>query len=208
MSSSGAIGTKDVKAPTPADNSKLTTFHIAIPPASAAEDEQLIAHLCRIINEVYTVAEDGIFTPEYRRTNPAELKTFLLAQKLAIASRSATSPLSPPTNVVGCVRISRATDTMGNFGTLVAVPESRGTGLGRQLVDFAEDYCRGWGATVMQLELLVPMTFQHKLKVWVQAWYERLGYKVVRLEDFAHDYPALAPMLLDETEYRIFEKKL
>lgn len=193
-------------------------FHIAIPPASSADDEPLIAHLVSIINSVYTIAEAGIFTPEYRRTNSSEVRSFLQSQKLALASTSTASPLSPPTNIVGCIRVSKLTrseggndtlpETLGNFGTLITTPSARGSGLGRQLILFAEDWARGWGARTMQMELLVPMTFKHELKIWVQGWYERMGYRVVRLEDFGESYPGLKPLLVGETEYRVFEKGL
>ena len=80
--------------------------------------------------------------------------------------------------------------------------------MGRQLVLFAEGSCRDKGCTVMQLELLVPTTFNHGFKNRMQAWYLRMGYSIVQLGQFGQRYPALAPLLAGPTEYRIFEKAL
>ena len=82
----------------------------------------------------------------------------------------------------------------------------KGNGLGRQLVVFAENECCRRGCKTMQLELLVPTGFQHSGKARMQAWYLRLGYKIVKLGDFYEEYPDLAGILAGPTEYRIFEK--
>ena len=44
---------------------------------------------------------------------------------------------------------------------LVAAPDQRGTGVGRALVAFAEQRSRERGLRAMQLELLLPRTWQH-----------------------------------------------
>jgi hypothetical protein len=60
----------------------------------------------------------------------------------------------------------------------------------------------------MQLELLVPTTFEHAFKSRMQAWYQRRGYRVVKLGSFDQEYPALAVHLVGPVEYRIFHKDL
>ena len=185
-----------------------TTYHIDFPPAELADNEQFISTLTQLINEVYTVAEEGIFDPEYRRTNLGEVQGLIQAGFLAVASKALTSPYWQPHDIVGAVRINKYSPTMGNFGPMIAAPQCQGTGLGRQLVQFGEDYCRSWGATTMQIELLLNADNPSKLKIWVKAWYERLGYVVVRLRDFAEHYPHIAPRVITKTDYLVFEKTL
>jgi GNAT superfamily N-acetyltransferase len=171
-----------------------------------------VAQLTKLINDVYVVAETGIFNDAYQRTYADEVRNQLRERQLALAtlndSASGTDTSSSAAGLVGCIRVVKLSAAEGELGTLVAAPETRGSGLGKRLVDFAEDEARSWGATVMQLELLVPTTFRHEVKSWLQPWYERLGYKLVRAEDFALSYPKLAPLTITQVEYRVFLKDL
>lgn len=181
---------------------------IGFPPVSSAEDSALVTHLTKLINTVYTIAEKGIFYDTYARTDAEEVRGLLRAEGLALASTCLTAPFSKPASIIGCIRVVRPASNVGGFGTLVAAPEARGSGVGRQLVDFAEAYCRSQGATQMQLELLVPTDVVNHFKAWIQAWYEKLGYRIIRIEDFGKTYPKLAPHVCAPVEYRIFQKTL
>ncbi|KAI0458615.1 hypothetical protein F5B21DRAFT_399204 [Xylaria acuta] len=111
--------------------------------------------------------------------------------------------------VVGCVFVKKLSPTTGGFGMLAVDPTYRGTGLGRDLVRFAEERCRrDLGLAVVRLELLVPMHFEHVGKARLQAWYTRLGYVMTGLHDFGETHPRLNAALAGPTEYRIFEKRL
>ncbi|KAL3952289.1 hypothetical protein ACCO45_014006 [Purpureocillium lilacinum] len=158
----------------------------------------------------------GIFHDGYQRTSTAEIAQFIKDQRLALARLVRPSP-SPSAgagvgtgagDVVGCVYVKTLSPTLGDFGMLALDVTYRGGGLGRDLVRFAEDHCRRIGCTKMQLELLVPTTFEHALKTRMQAWYLRMGYRIVKLGSFQDEYPALAPLLTGPADYKIFEKDL
>ena len=75
-------------------------------------------------------------------------------------------------------------------------------------MEYAENWAMGWGAQEMQLELLVPLDFKHELKIWIQKWYERMGYNVVEVRDFRKDYEVLGRLVKGGSEYRVFRKVL
>ncbi|VUC33919.1 unnamed protein product [Clonostachys rosea] len=184
------------------DTSTPQTVSIIFPEPTTADDENLVSRLTAIVNSVYSDAEKGIFLPEYQRTSDREIKAFLQSRKLAVAY------LCPSNEPIGCVFITKLTLERGEFGMLALDPAHHGSGFGRLLVSFAEEYCRSEGCTVMQLELLVPTHCKNDSKERMQAWYKRLGYEVVRLGDFKLDYPDLAPLLAGPAEYRVFDKPL
>jgi GNAT superfamily N-acetyltransferase len=91
---------------------------------------------------------------------------------------------------------------------LVAAPELRGLGIGRDLVTFAEGSARARGARRMQLELLVPRDWAHPTKEFAREWYTRMGYRVVRTGRFDEDYPHLMAQLATPCDFLIFHKDL
>ena len=91
---------------------------------------------------------------------------------------------------------------------LVAAPEYRGTGVGRALVDFAEQRALERGMRAMQLELLVPRTWRHPNKEFLSAWYGRRGYHVIHTRNVDDAYPHLAPLLATSCDLLVPEKPL
>ena len=91
---------------------------------------------------------------------------------------------------------------------LVAAPEHRGTGVGRDLVAFAEQRGRERGLRAMQLELLLPRTWQHPSKEFLKAWYGRIGYQPIRTRSIDAAYPHLAPLLATPCDLAVYEKHL
>ena len=110
--------------------------------------------------------------------------------------------------LVGCVRIQHLSAGIGEFGMLAAAPKRRGTGIGRELVRFAEQYGRETGLEVMQLELLVPRAWSHPSKEFLAAWYGRIGYQVARTGSIDESYPELAPSLATPCDSVIHHKSL
>jgi GNAT superfamily N-acetyltransferase len=99
-------------------------------------------------------------------------------------------------------------DQLGEFGMLVADPAHRGTGIGRDLVSFSEDWCRRQGRAVMQLELLAPREWTHPVKPFLDAWYTRIGYRPVRTGTIDEAYPHLDPLLATPCDFVIYHKPL
>jgi GNAT superfamily N-acetyltransferase len=158
---------------------------------AAAQDAGLVARLVELINLVYATAEDGLWQPDARRTSAAEMTELIEGGEIAVATADG--------------ELDEAT---GEFGMLAADHAYRGTGVGRELVAFAEGLCRDRGHRTMQLELLVPRVGKHPNKVFLDDWYSRIGYRVVRTISLADAYPDLAPLLATECEFVVYEKPL
>ncbi|WP_313888187.1 GNAT family N-acetyltransferase [Lentzea alba] len=166
--------------------------------ASAAPG--LAAELADLVNRVYAEAEKGLWVGDTARTTESEMASLVDAGQIAVARSSG--------RLVGAIRIQQLDDNTGEFGMLVAAPEERGTGLGRDLVTFAEAWARERGLSRLQLELLVPQTWTHPVKNFLRAWYTRIGYQVVRTDDFGEAFPQLAPHLACPCDFLIFHKNL
>ncbi|KAK5662665.1 hypothetical protein OQA88_8581 [Cercophora sp. LCS_1] len=191
-----------LSTPPPTPNASI---QIAIPATNLSSDVALVDRLVELINTVYTAAEEGLFRLSYERTGAPEIQQFLQNRELALAFRA---PDLSADSLVGCIRFFPLSNTHGDFGMLACDPAFRGNGIGKELVQFAEEQCRTMGKTKMQCELLVSLEFEHPFKVRLQAWYKRLGYQVVKSEDFGKDYPHLAVHLMTKAELRVFEKAL
>lgn len=153
-----------------------------------------------LVNAVYATSEEGIWQREATRTTAAEVAGLVDAGEVAVARLGG--------RVVGAVRVQGLTARTGEFGMLAGDPEHRGIGIGRALVTFAEDHCRAHGMTAMQLELLVPRAWSHPSKVFLDAWYRRIGYRVLRRTSLDELYPDLAAQLATECDFVVYEKRL
>ncbi|KAG6040204.1 hypothetical protein E4U41_001269 [Claviceps citrina] len=195
-------------------------LQIRVGDASVAKDAQTVASLARIVNDAYGEAEADIFLPGYRRTSEPEIVKLIQEGCLLIAylpaNQNPTFEAAGPTALsetpslkpVGCVFVKQLSTRLGNFGMLALDSKYRGRGLGRAMIDFAEYHCREKGCTVMQMELLVPTSFEHEVKSRMQDWYQRMGYRIIKLGSFDQDYPYLAALLATPADYKVFEKVL
>lgn len=163
-------------------------------------DTGLATEIAGLVNRVYAEAEAGLWVDGASRTTEAEVAGLIDAGEIAVAQTE--------DRVVGSVRIQQLDDGLGEFGMLVAAPDQRGTGLGRELVHFAEQWARSHGLAAMQLELLVPRTWKHPVKEFLRGWYTRIGYQVVRTGDLNADFPHLVPHLACPCDFLIFRKDL
>jgi GNAT superfamily N-acetyltransferase len=169
-------------------------------PATAAEDRPLMERVAELINEVYEVAEEGLWIEGAARTSVDEVAQLTRAGEIVVARLDG--------RVVGCVRVQRLDDRTGEFGMLAADPAHRGAGVGGELIRFAEETCRADGLRTMQLELLVPRDWTHPTKQFLGAWYTRLGYGITRVGTIDEAYPELAPLLATPCDFVIYSKPL
>jgi GNAT superfamily N-acetyltransferase len=169
-------------------------------PAAAADDATLMERIADLINEVYAVAEEGLWIDGATRTTVDGVAELTRAGEIAVARARG--------RIVGCVRVQRLDEGTGEFGMLVADPAHRGLGIGRELIRFAERSCREDGLATMQLELLVPRDWTHPTKEFLAAWYTRIGYRVARTGTIDEAYPALAPLLATPCDFVIYQKDL
>jgi GNAT superfamily N-acetyltransferase len=173
---------------------------ISIAPAAAADDAAFVAELTDLVNRVYAAAEEGLWVDGTTRTTADEMAALVRAGQIAVARAEG--------RLVGAVRVQRLDTGEGEFGMLVAAPEQRGLGVGRDLVAFAERWAREQALPRMQLELLVPRTGTHPVKEFLRGWYTRIGYRAVRTDALDADYPALVPRLATPCDFVIYHKEL
>ncbi len=70
----------------------------------------------------------------------------------------------------------------GYFGMLAVHPERQGSGLGRKMVEAAEEFCRDKGCTAMDLTVL-------SLRPELPPIYRKLGYLESGVEEFRPSRP-------------------
>jgi GNAT superfamily N-acetyltransferase len=166
----------------------------------ASPHPALVAELTDLVNRVYADAEKGLWTEGTTRTTETEMTGLAEAGEIAIARSDG--------RLVGVVRVQRLATGEGEFGMLVAAPDVRGLGVGRDLVSFAERWGRDRGLDTMQLELLVPRTWTHPVKEFLRQWYTRIGYRAVRTDRLETDYPWLVPQLATPCDFVVHHKPL
>jgi GNAT superfamily N-acetyltransferase len=168
--------------------------------AAAGRDAAIVGRLTELINRVYATAESGLWRDGMRRTTRSELAEFIAGREIAVATLDG--------QIAGSIRFHDISDDTTEFGILVAAPEHRGTGIGRALVDFAEEHSRERGRRAMQLELLVPRDWSHPSKEFLKSWYGHRGYRIVRTTSIEDAYPQLAPLLATPCHLEVYEKPL
>jgi GNAT superfamily N-acetyltransferase len=159
----------------------------------------LAAELTRLINDAYAAGEQGLWPEGVTRIDEPDVSTLVAAGEMITTTSGG--------RVVGCARVHMLDATTGGVSLISAARAAWGTGVGRELVARAEDIARRRGATAMQLELLDPREGTHPDKLRLRAWYERLGYRVVRTEPFEAFVPHAAPTAVP-CDVLVFRKPL
>jgi len=137
--------------------------------------EHDVPALTRLINAAFVVEQvafDGDRVDQQGVRGYMSRGHFLLAE-------AAGSP-------IGCVFIEQR-DDRAYLGLLSVEPALQGRGLGRRLVDAAEELARSLGARAMDLRVISPRADQ------LLPFYERLGYTFIRNEPFPPDLVAKVP---------------
>lgn len=175
-------------------------FEIAMLPPAAADDIWLMSAVSGLVNQVYAVAEDGLWADGTARTTAGQIAGLTRARQIATARAGR--------QLAGCVRIQQLDSRTGEFGMLAVAPAYRGRGAGRELVRFAEQASRDKGCDTMQLEVLVPRRWSHPSKEFLTGWYTRIGYTPARTGTIDEAYPDLAPLLATPCDFVIYRKDL
>lgn len=177
-----------------------SSLEVTLLDAAAADDTELMSELAALINDVYAVAEHGLWTAGAKRTTVEEVQAITRAGQLVVA-RAGTA-------IAGCVRTQHLAPDLGELGMLAVAFDYRSTGVGRRLVEFVEQRSRDAGHTTMQLELLVPREGTHPSKAALDKWYSRIGYRRVRTGVIDEVYPQLAPLLATPCDFAVYHKPL
>ncbi len=118
----------------------------------------------RLINRAFVVEEPFFTTERIDLTETLEhfaKGTFLLAESDGI--------------LAGANYVELRGDS-GYFGLLSVDPDWQGHGLGRKLIERAEDFCREGGCSLMRIRVL-----NHRTEL--PPFYEKLGYHVSGTEE-------------------------
>jgi GNAT superfamily N-acetyltransferase len=164
------------------------------------DDAALAGRLADLVNVVYEASEAGLWRDGTQRTDADEMGAFITAGEIAVATIA--------DEVVGSVRLHDVARDASEFGLLAGDPDRRGVGIGTALIAFAEADSRDRGMRAMQLELLVPREFDHPSKVFLDAWYGRLGYRVIDTRTVDEAHPDLEPLLATPCDFLLYEKPL
>lgn len=178
----------------------MTSLQIEVLPERASHDVDTINRIADLVNEVYATAEQGLWLPGAARTNVDEIAELTRAGPLVVARLEDV--------IVGSIRVQHLDAETGETGMLVADPNHRNVGIGRELRRFVTEMLRRDGITTLQIELLVPRDWTQESKTFMARWNERSGYEVVRHGAFVEQYPGLAPLLATPCDFIIYNKAL
>jgi GNAT superfamily N-acetyltransferase len=108
--------------------------------------------------------------------------------------------------LVGCVVVAdkgvRGDARIGYLGMLTVNPALQAGGLGRRLIEVAEQHAREIGANVMEMTVV-------SRRAELVAWYERRGYALTgRKEPFPLDDPRFGLPRTRELEFVVMAKRL
>jgi len=146
-----------------------STPSIGIRIASRADMPAMIS----MVNTAFVVEDfiEGTRTDELRMSALMKKREFLVAQ-------------DGTANFVGSVYVEISGER-GYLGMLAVDPKQQGSGVGRRLVQAAEDYCRERGCSYMSLNIL-------SLRTPVLSFYRKLGYSETGTEEFRPSRPLKA----------------
>lgn len=139
----------------------------------AAGDADVEA-LADLINIAFRVELPFI---EGDRTNLDGVREYMKKGKFLLAEDSS--------GIGGCVYVELRGDR-GYLGLLGVEPRRQGTGLGRKLMDAAEEFFRDAGCVAVDLRIVSERTP-------LPAFYRHLGYVETGTAPFPHDVPAKVP---------------
>ena len=97
------------------------------------------------------------------RTAPGEIEALLADPEVTILTAREGESL------LGCVAVTRKDAGLGYLGMLCVAPTLQSGGLGRRLLDAAEDHARALDITAMEMTVIDS-------RAALIAWYERRGY--------------------------------
>lgn len=130
--------------------------------------------LVQLINAAFRVEQPFI---DGERTNEAGVRAYMAKGRFLVAEDSA--------GLAGCVYVELR-DARGYLGLLGVDPPRQGSGLGRKLMDAAENYFREAGCRAVDLRIVSARTP-------LPAFYRHLGYAETGTAPFAPEVPLKVP---------------
>lgn len=124
-----------------------------------------------------TVADEFGITESNCPTHPAFAT---VASLRAMQERGITFfGLHDSGELLGCVALERADDSVWFLERLAVLPQSRHAGLGKKLMEFAFDHVRGHGGRVVSIGVINE-------NMVLKNWYASLGFTETGVKSFPH----------------------
>src|SRR6266851_3547708 len=130
--------------------------------------------LAVLVNAAFRVEQPFI---EGDRVDAEGVRSYMAKGKFLVAEDSA--------GLAGCVYVELRGDR-GYLGLLGVDPQRQGTGLGRKLMDAAENFFREAGCVAVDLRVI-------SARAPLPAFYRHLGYLETGTAPFSPDVPAKVP---------------
>jgi ribosomal protein S18 acetylase RimI-like enzyme len=113
------------------------------------------------------------------------------------------SSATVPDTVIACCELLSRTDKSGYFGLFAVEPTHQGGGVGKEMLNIAEEYASKT-MEVKSLELQVIA-----MRPELIAWYKRRGYTIVDERPFPYEMlVAGAKALRDDLYFKVMKKEL
>jgi GNAT superfamily N-acetyltransferase len=144
-------------------------------------------------------AEGDLFGPTFQRTSIAELEMLLAESHFVVLECTA----SAEHDIQGCMYLKKSDATTAMFGMLAVPHRARGLGHARRLLDFASTWARANACDALQLSLLSPRDEPHAHKAFLEAWYRRSGFQMVKEMEFSWTQP-----MAKVCQFRLFSMSL
>ena len=165
-------------------------------PSQAAEDADLLGQLVVLINDAYTVAEQGLWLTGVERTDFEQTSAAIAGGRVLVGRVDGV--------LAGTVQTQEVEGSCISFGTLAVEAAFSGQGVGSALVRQVEMDAVAVGARFTRLEVLVAEPIHLHLER-LAAWYSRLGYREIGRTGLDPISPHEVPFLRRACEVAVLE---
>jgi predicted N-acetyltransferase YhbS len=144
-----------------------------------------IPNVAEMINRAYQVGERGILVDNAE--NPMKRITTDDLQQLVSAGKLLVAVVTETNEIVGCIKVDfkNEQEGVGQWGLFAVDVMHQRKGLGRLLVQAAEQQLISRNCNFAELELLAPTHWKHSHKEMIRNWYTTsLGYQLKVPNDY------------------------
>lgn len=146
------------------------------------QSQENIDQFYAIMLKAYAITEARIWGENYQRMSRQDFSAVIEKGEL-IGAWIDGQP-------VGSIHTYRISENTFAFGLFSVDFHFKGLGIGRKLIQEAENKAREEGAHFMELEILRPENETLKFKTILHDWYQRLGYELIETVSFIDRKPS------------------
>ena len=156
-----------------------------------------------LLIHAYAVTEREIWGENYSRLSLDEFKSLIISGEVYVAREAS--------EIVGSITVSRLDSESFGFGLLNADFSKSGKGIGRKLIEVAEQHALRHEAKYMKIEILRPSNEEIPQKMKLANWYSAMGYEFIESMSFEERKPDKAEKalkLISPTQFDCYTKTL